>query len=111
MYMSKITRGGYMPDGQRRESHMITIDGEVWRKFKEYAHTMDISPSRLIEIMARGQVAAQEKGINEVIKGMMTGFLDADKSLSIEDKLKMQDLLEGNEKVLPKKSHHKKKVP
>lgn len=92
--MSKATKGGYMPDGYRRASHMISIDEDVWLALGDQARKMGLSTSRLIEIMAKAQIASQDQTVLDVLKGMMKDFANSDKTLSIQERMAMEDLID-----------------
>lgn len=93
--MSKATKGTYMPKGQHRIRVTVTIDPAVWKDFQALADSMGLSASRLAEISWKAQIAGKTQTITDVMKGIIKGFMDADEDLTVEQKMKMEDLIDG----------------
>lgn len=83
----------------------LTLDDDVWREAKSIIkNEMNISMSRFVEIQLRSIVRARKGTVTEVVEGAVKDFVMADRSLSADEKKKVNGLFDkpGKRKVKKK---------
>jgi hypothetical protein len=86
-----------LPVGERRINVHMTIDPVVWDGLKASSKKMGLPVSRVVEILAKAHIAGQSEAFQNVLKGVMKDFIEADRSLTLEEKLEMKGLVDEDD--------------
>lgn len=80
--------------GRNRIKVQITIDPVIWSEFQASSKKMGLPASRVVEILVKAHIAGQNEAFQNVLKGVMKDFIDADRGMSLEEKLKCKSLID-----------------